>query len=73
MLRVLVIPELGDAPVLVNPRVQEILVDRCKLVLKDPIEVFDDGRIAFHCCSPSSCSIAVAIIKRKASLGEAFW
>lgn len=56
---VLMLAELVQAPVLVHPRVQEVLVDGHQFVAKDLVEVLDDLSIAFHDAPPErKCVLA---------------
>jgi len=45
---VLVLCELSETPILVHLRVQEVLVDRYKLVVEDFVEVANNVGVAFH-------------------------
>ncbi|MNP64830.1 hypothetical protein D3C76_1603600 [compost metagenome] len=45
---VLVLAELIQAPILIHPCVQEVLVDCDQLVSEDLVEMLDDANVAFH-------------------------
>ena len=44
----LVIAELADPLILQHAGMQEILVDRCQLILESSVEEFNDFCVAFH-------------------------
>jgi hypothetical protein len=49
----LIVAELGKSPVRQHLGMQEILVDGCKFVLENLVQVLDDCAVALHVASPA--------------------